>query len=449
MQIIQSIKERANQNRIKNISNKNRIFSKESGENKFEENLAKILKPIFSEYMVFINPHREKGYELCDALIIFKNYILIFSDKGTDNFNDLSDKIIEKTWKNYYDTLKKSEQQLLEAKTWIEKNIIDTRLSFFVDKECSQVLNISVSENPVFFLISSLSGLSQVGVEMCNNDGTLPIDHSNKQNNKKLFSTINKIVDNNFIHAFDINSLMQIFSYLDTPFDFINYLIYRERILKQEQNFILQREDQILFLYALQDCELGTITYDINEIDFLTKNPNLYKELDNIDFFQTRIMYGQKSKLIDDLLTNFAYEGNQSNSGLNIENDNDEQYRINFTYFLELNRRERIALYLDLIQVLDEAKLKKSSSLYQGIFKKCFFLVSSFYRKPEENATEYRNRRVRSALNAIKKLSNKNDLNIDRAIILFLDHPLCIATHSEDLFYFNDTKDLKINTDSL
>lgn len=449
MQIVQSIIDRANKNRLKNTSVENRIFSQEKGETKHEEHLAKILKPIFSEYLVFTNPHKYKGHELCDALVIFKNYILIFSDKGTDKFNDLSDKVIEKAWKTHYDTLKKSENQLVEAKEWIETHITDNSLEFYVDKECNNLLKVLIPHEPIYFLVSTLSGLTDAGINIYNNDGALPIDHSLKQSNKKLFSTINKVINNELIHTFDMSSLMQIFKYLDTPLDFIDYLMYRKNILIQEKNFILQREDQILFLYALQDCELGTITYDINEIDFLTKNPNLYKELDNIDFFQTRLMYGQKSKLIDDLLTNFAYEGNQSNSGLNIEDDNDEQYRINFAYFLELNRRERIALYLDLMQVLDEAKLKKSSSLYQGIFKKCFFVVSSFYRKPEENAIEYRKRRVRSASHIIKQLSNSNDLNIDKAIILFLDHPLCIATHSEDLFYFNDTKDLKINNDSL
>lgn len=446
--VLQSIRDRAISNRTLNISQKDRKFSQENGGNNFEKKLALILREHFSNYITYINPFKKKGEELCDALLIINNDIIIFSDKGSDNFNNNIDdqEILMKKWKNFYQGIKNSEKQLSNAKNWISENIKNNELCFFLNQECNEFCKILFTEEPNFYFVTTISGLTETAKKIFKNDGVLPIDHSEIISNKKLFSTINKQDDNNFFHTFDIETLKQLMDYINTPTDFIQYLNYRFNFFTNNLNIKCEREDQILFLYVIKDCNYKLILdTNITEIDFLNKNPNSYQMLfDKNQYieFNDRLKYNENSKIIDDLFDNFCYQGNKSNSFQGLVNDSEEKYRQNMYSLLSLNRRERIALALDIEEVLNLALHEKQpkSSIVSKEFRGILFIVCAFYRLPNENPVTYTARRANSMeWTALKNLQD-GKLNNKKALFLWLDNPRCEQTSAEAYLVYDMSK---------
>lgn len=421
-----------------NLSIPNRLFSQELGETEAEKDLAKLLRKKFSNYITFVNPHSESGKEIGDVIVILKNSILIFSDKSAESwsnpeeFNSLDQ--VDSKWSNFYKGIKKSEKQLKNAKKWIKENLTHNKIKFFIDKKCTQEIEFFFEEKIDFFLITTVSGLKNTAQKFLNEDGVLSIDQrENIQSNKKILSTINKFEDENFYNTFDIISLEKLLDYLDTPIDFISYLKFRYNFFLRNNNFKLEREEQILFLYIIEDME-GNIQYEenITEVDFLNMNEKIFEELKDIPFYNDRNKYGKASLIIDDLIDIVTYQHNQD---VNYNTDIEHRKRVN--KWISLNRRERIAIFLDLEDAINNSKNSKDKSVKSiKIFNNKYFGIYLFYRREglsDSQYIEHRRKNAKIQVNDLKKQMNDNH-NFCEVFFLYMDHPQCELTTITDFY---------------
>lgn len=113
LSIINDIKEQAHYYHLTKKS-VGKISNFDDTATKSEKNIIDIIRNSFCNYWTISNPYKIKGQELCDALIIFKNNILIFSDKER-NFQEKEFstdwEIIQKKWKNFYKSLRHSKKE--------------------------------------------------------------------------------------------------------------------------------------------------------------------------------------------------------------------------------------------------------------------------------------------------------------------------------------------------
>lgn len=433
--ILQHIEITAKKFRETNLSSSHKLFSQELGETVAEKNLAKLLRKKFSNYITFVNPYAEKGKELGDAIVILKNKVLIFSDKSAEswsnpeNFKSLEE--LSKKWENFYQGVKKSETQLKNAKYWMLNNINNKKLDFFLDKKCTMKIQFELDKNTEFFLITTVSGLKNTANKFLNEE-VLPIDQRKKiQSNKKILSTINKFEEEHFYNTFDIVSLEKILDYLDTPVDFISYLKFRYDFFKNNTDFKLEREEQILFLYIIKDME-GNIQYEenITEVEFLNIDKKIIEKLRGIPLYDDRVKYGKQSSVIDDLIDIITYQDNHD-----IINNIDIEHRKKVSQWLYLNRRERIALFLDLEDLIEDSKKNKNKSVKSvKMFNGKYLMVYLFYRWDKLSDEEYLKHRRENAKKQIEDFKSKVDHPQPEMFFIYTDHPSCKLTTTIDFY---------------
>lgn len=268
-----------------NINKSIRIIPNLNDMLEYEKTTFNIISKIFSKYIVFANPFKSKGYELCDFIAILNNKIFLFSDKGGDSFDNVSlsdQKTIEKKWKNKSKGIKKSENQLFEAKEWIQKNIKNKRLKIYRDCHCKETVEFVFKDAPEFFLVTTLSGLSNFAKKIYMNNGSLPINMKDLQSNKKTLSIPLKkkdLKDKNFVHILDLEGLENISEWANTPVDFMNYLKFRKKFLINISNNIdeINQENNILYFFIYKD--ITSKSYKVATIEkILTSNLSTYKK---------------------------------------------------------------------------------------------------------------------------------------------------------------------------
>lgn len=429
--ILKYIRYTAKNFRTSNLSHEGKLFSQELGETMAENQLAKLLREKFSNYICFINPYFEKGQELADAIVILNNNIIIFSDKSCKKFNNLDDiqslDDLNFRWKNFYSEIKKSEKQLNIAKDRIIHRLNNYKLKFFIDKECSQDIEICFDNKINFFLISTVSGLTDISKKFLNKDGVLPIDQSEHiQNNKKTFSITNKFKNNDFYQILDIESLKLLLEYLNTPIDFISYLKFRYDFFKKNKNFKLKSEKQILFLYKINNSNYK-IEYDknIDEIDFLNLND---KQIENFKF----ISHNKESLIVDDLIDIVAYQHSQD-----VDYYTDQVHRIRVNKWVSLNRMERIEISSCLKKLIQKSEQFFDKNICEISYINgkhfCIYLCYRPVSFSDQKYIEYRRKKARSIINKIK---NKTKNGISEMFFIFLDHPMCELTTITDFYEY-------------
>lgn len=357
---------------ISSKSNKSeRITSNLSYMIEDEKTTFEIISKIFSKYIVFANPYKERGQELCDFIAILNNKIFLFSDKGGDAFENVSlldNKTIEKKWKNKCNAIKKSDEQLFQAKEWIRENIKNNRLKIYNDDLCEKAVEFTFKGKPEFFLVTTLNGFSNFAKKKYLNNGSLPINMRNIQSNKKIASIPLKkenLDGNNFVHIFDIEGLKNICEWCNTPVDFMSYLKFRKIFFKTISKNIeeIKQENNILYFYIYKDLIKKDFPTDKME-EILTsnilENDNYIINLLKIKGFHEHLIKKKASELFDNIISHLFYTG--SNNEKN-DYENEIKYRNKIYDVLFLNRKDRITISECIISLEKNSRNKTTSKL--------------------------------------------------------------------------------------
>ncbi|MCK9439363.1 hypothetical protein M0Q39_04880 [Patescibacteria group bacterium] len=243
------------------------------------------------------------GKEICDALVVFKNHVIIFSDKDC-SFSNSGD--VVKDWKRWFKrAVMNSAKQLWGAERWI--NNFSDRI--FLDSKCNHKIPFSSEGLDIkFHLIVVAHGaskecgaLGKTGSLMFNSG----IVGENNHDAPFVLGVLNK--DKTFIHFLDDSSLDIILNELDTAPDFIKYLEEKEKFLTSGKIISYAGEEELLAFYLQHKNNLGNVFKDSFGPDMLFFDEGSWEVLSKNPRKILRETKSKISYLWDDIIEHFSY----------------------------------------------------------------------------------------------------------------------------------------------
>lgn len=194
----------------------------------------------------------EHGKELCDLLVVFRDHIIIFSDKDCA-FPDTGN--LTNDWNRWYKrAIKKAADQIWGAERWIREHPDQ----LFLDPTCNELFPIELP-NPasaVFHrIVVAHAGAERCRKEMNGGSGSLMIvsdvagdmHYAGERNRGTPFWVGQVDPSKGFVHVLDDTSLDIVMGTLDTVSDFVAYLEKKEHFLSTTAVFATGEEDLLAF----------------------------------------------------------------------------------------------------------------------------------------------------------------------------------------------------------
>jgi len=228
---------------IENTKIENRKISKSPGQNKSEQYLAKLCNRTFLSLWSYPNLYHAKGQELSDLLVIFGNYILIFSDKTRKYPTTDNPKINWTRWLRK--AVAESAKQLWGAERWIKQ--YPGRI--FLDSQCFQIFpfDIDVTQARIHLILVAHGASEACKGFFGNGSGSLMIRNDVKGVDAHTAPFIIGDIDptKTFIHILDDTTLDIVMSALNTVSDFTSYLGKKEALLRSGKNIFATGEEDL------------------------------------------------------------------------------------------------------------------------------------------------------------------------------------------------------------
>ena len=228
------------------------------GVNDSERILTKLCQRSFLRLWSQTNVFTDEGFkegkgrtkELCDALVIFGDDVIIFSDK---HVKYQADRELHVAWPRWYRrTVLDSFKQLYGAKSWLMR--FPERA--FLDAKCSRKLPIAVPSGPNvrFHLVAVTRGSRDAVLAHNGGDGLGSIALNSALEGDAHFTAPfmlgRPVPERAFVHVFDEVSVELVMKELDTAVDFLDYLRARDELLGRSGcQVIAPGEEELLAAY--------------------------------------------------------------------------------------------------------------------------------------------------------------------------------------------------------
>ncbi len=253
--------------------------------------------------------------ELCDALVVFGNDVIIFSDKhiafqpGT---------ALEVAWPRWYKrAVLASCKQLHGAKSWLQR--FPARA--YLDAICTRPLPVPVPEGTVrFHLVAVTRGSREAALAYKNGEG-LGSFYLNSavegQAHLRAPFTIGLVQpDKHFVHVFDDASIELVLSELDTAADLLDYLKKRESLMGRRGTQVAAfGEEELLAAYLRTMDATGEehVFFNVPSVDALPDvvhfEPGFHNALCDDPAYQRKKQADQISYEWDKLVDRFLEYG--------------------------------------------------------------------------------------------------------------------------------------------
>ena len=237
-------------------------IKRSTGVNRSEKTLGQWCDRAFLKAWTYLNPHRAKGTELCDALVVFNGHIFIFQIKEIKFNTDIDAETAWKRWKRK--AITKQLKSLEGAKNWILR--YPDRI--YRDAACKQRLKIhgDVGDYKIHKIL-----VAHGAAEACKNyfggnfPGNLPILYGDPEIFSSLAHPFTLVQDKQeSIHVLDGRSLAIILGELDTAFEFTEYLLAKEHAIQKLPSMSYRGEENLLAYYFSNFDELSQKHYIIS-----------------------------------------------------------------------------------------------------------------------------------------------------------------------------------------
>ncbi|MDA8002701.1 MAG: hypothetical protein MPL62_15580 [Alphaproteobacteria bacterium] len=224
-------------------------IKRSTGVNESEKILGQWCDRAFLEAWTYHNPHRAKGTELCDSLVVFNGHILIFQIKEI-KFSASAD--VHTAWERWKRKAFTAQLKSLEgAKNWI----LNHPDRIYQDAACKKRLPIDIaSGNYKIHKILVANGSAEAGKKYFGeNIAGSPViiyGHPNRTHNS---STPFLLVQDKQepVHVLDEHSLAIVLGELDTACDFTEYLLAKECAIQKYRSLVYRGEEELLANYLL------------------------------------------------------------------------------------------------------------------------------------------------------------------------------------------------------
>ena len=228
------------------------------GVNESERILTKLCRESFLRLWSQTNVFTDEGFkngkgatkELCDALVIFGNDVIVFSDK---HCTFQTDKEIGVAWPRWYKSaIRDSCKQLHGAKSWLSR--FPERA--FLDAKCTRNLPIAIptGTSARYHLVAVTRGSRDAVIKYAGGEGLGSLFVNSAIEGNAHFETPFFVgrpePTKAFVHVFDEVSIELVMRELDTAVDFLDYLKARETLLNTAGSQVISHgEEELLAAY--------------------------------------------------------------------------------------------------------------------------------------------------------------------------------------------------------
>lgn len=304
---------------------------KNEGVNASEKQLSKLLNTTFLSLWSYIGPYSDEGAaknkqgkEMCDALVVFGNKVIIFSDKEI-KFNE--EKSLEVAWKRWYTkSITDSVRQLHAAESWVKNN----PHRIFLDNFCTIPFPIDLNNKNLEIHLVALTKNTLVPAQKYfdtyqeGSSGTFihfyPLEESECLKKPFILCDVNK--SKTFVHIFDEFSIDLVINELGTISDFLNYLKTKENLIRKYNLLnVLGEEDLLGYYLDNEKFSYGVNTFEYpkedNQVLVISEGYwNSYKKFDYKTHQSIKEMGAYWNKLVanisDGIITAKVGEGKDS-----------------------------------------------------------------------------------------------------------------------------------------
>jgi hypothetical protein len=259
-----------------------------------------------------INAQNKQGKEICDALVVFRDRIIIFSDKEC-RLPDSQD--VNLAWRRWYKrAILESRQQLLGAERWI-RNYPDR---VFLDDSCTEKISTLPTDwtRAKIYKVIIANGLSvkiqnyfgDSGSLMLNHEGALGGDQKSASEPDEPFVIKSSFSDADMFHVLDEWNLSTILTNLDTISDFVRYLDMREQFFRSGISFHAPGEEELLAYYLQHTDATGQHDFVFDtEYDAVAFESGLWADFEHGEHLRSARLANRQSYLWDQIIENVTH----------------------------------------------------------------------------------------------------------------------------------------------
>jgi len=232
-------------------------FTKSGGLTASERYLAELCERSFLSLWSYPNVYRQPGKELCDNLVVFREHIIIFSDKSCE-FPE-SGNVIQDWTRWFKRAVQKSADQVYGAERWLREQ--PHRL--FTDAKCTQPFPLTLPglQDARFHRVVVALNASSRCRQFFDNTGTGSLMLRPEIVGDAHYSspfTIGQIdARRGYIHVLDDVTLNVVLRELDTVTDLTNYLVRKEVALSSGRLVGAAGEEELLAHYLTKLNDQG------------------------------------------------------------------------------------------------------------------------------------------------------------------------------------------------
>ncbi|NWO06556.1 MAG: hypothetical protein HLX50_12980 [Alteromonadaceae bacterium] len=287
------------------------VEQEEQGVTASERYLAWLGKNTFLSPWCFPNLYTDEGKkaesgdgkELCDLLVVFKEHVIIFSDKDIA-FKDTGN--LEVDWGRWVRrAVLKSAPQVFGA----EKFICEHAGRIFLDRKCTQPFPISFPPNDQIRIHRILVARNAVERfrKHFSGSGSLMLTPAivGKDMEKTPFQVGSVNPEKGFVHVLDDIALDILMRELDTVHDFTSYLSDKEALVTSGRLDIAAGEENLLGFYLSQSNKDRDPGFYLND-EHLVVDEGLYDEIKGLPQYKRGKELDASSYYIDRLIEYFG-----------------------------------------------------------------------------------------------------------------------------------------------
>lgn len=417
-----------------------------------ERLLARLCRKSFLSLWAYPNLHTDEGFkegrgsakEFVDALLVFGDDVVLFSDKHV-TFHE--DKPVDVAWARWYrKAIQKSAQQLYGALNWLRR--YPNRI--FLDAKCSRPMPVRVPDptKARYHLVAVTRGSYEACAKWF--PGSLgshqiATDIRGEAQAGRPFTVGIGEVGKPFLHIFDEFSLEVVLKEFDTAMDFITYLGARESFLADQSHLVRATgEEQLVAAYQLnsdgQNHWFTDRSAEAEKADYLSFDESLYPSLRQRPEYRAKQIADEPSYAWDKLVEGFIRLGDPKVIDPEFVQDN-QQTEEGLRIIASESRFRRRLLVGSLRDVLIKAEeshsggwIARAVAAAEGSGRIYIFLI--FPKLSKDRYESYRKYRV-SVLHAYCRCAKLRFPDADTFVGIAFDHPSKdYAGSSEDLFIY-------------
>ena len=224
--------------------------------NESEERLGELTRRTFLSMWTYQNPHYAKGKELCDALVVFGDDVIIISDKLI-RFDDQIDK--DTAWKRWY---KKAVHGSIRQLRGAFNQLTRFPQSIFCDVNASSPFPLIIPEPKKIrvHLIAVANGCKAANFHSTGHSEFCIDTRCNSDESPMCVG----VKHPEFVHIFSTSALEAIFNCFDTTRDLIDYLVRKQNALSGEVPFFIHGEENLVAAYVMSQSGNSDFYVPIN-----------------------------------------------------------------------------------------------------------------------------------------------------------------------------------------